>query len=165
MDAGVAAVLGAAIGGGLATLTAVGTSFLALRVTRLQLKAQESEASRQRRFESLRERREPRAKAYANFLNGAERFVELIVQGQPAEALMAQVDEMSKLQSTVQVWGPPTVAAAAAWVVKGAVRATRRIHHEGNVSRAPLVAEVGPLIIRFIEAARAAIEEEITEQQ
>lgn len=134
-------------------------------MARLQLKAQESEAARQRRFDSLRERREPRAKAYADFLNGAEHFVELVVQGQPAEALMAQVDEMSKLQSTVQIWGPPTVAAAAAWAVKGAIRATGRIHHEENVSRMPMAAETNSLIAKFIEAARAAIEEEVTEQQ
>jgi hypothetical protein len=66
VDAGVAAVLGAAIGGGLAGLTAVGTSWFNMRVTRLQNTMQKTEAARQRRFESLQERREPRSKAYTD---------------------------------------------------------------------------------------------------
>ncbi|MFE4991443.1 hypothetical protein ACFRH4_08835 [Streptomyces mirabilis] len=169
VDAGVAAVVGAAIGGGLAGLTAVSTSWFSLRVARLQHKAQETEAARQRRFESLRERREPRAKAYADFLAISHAVVDLIIMGRQdvPEALMTQLSSMHKLHATVAVWGPEAVADAAAEVVVATALVMGRLKLEEppeavQVGMSTLVNE--PLL-RFTEVARSALEDNGTDHR
>ncbi|WP_229911101.1 hypothetical protein [Streptomyces aurantiogriseus] len=117
VDAGVAAVLGAAIGGGLAGLTAVGTSWFNLRVARLQHEAQETEAARQRRFEVLRERREPRSMAYSNFLSEGQEVID-IVRSRLGEAdlkdeLLPLLKRLQKQRANVAVVGPQPAADAA----------------------------------------------------
>ncbi|MFI2757849.1 hypothetical protein ACH5A3_03065 [Streptomyces echinatus] len=167
VDAGVAAVVGAAIGGGLAGLTAVGTSWLSLRTARLQLKSQESEAARQRRFEGLRERREPRAKAYADFLAISHEVVDLIITGRQdvPEALMAHVSRMHKLHATVAVWGPETVADAAAEIVVATALVMSRL----KLEEPPEAVQVGMSTLvnaplqRFTEVARSALEDNGTD--
>ncbi|MET9051733.1 hypothetical protein ABZW50_11345 [Streptomyces bacillaris] len=115
MDAGVAAVVGAAIGGGLAGLTAVGTGLFGLRQARLQLKHQESEAARQRRFESLTERRGPRSQAYAEFVAAGQDLIDALY-GQEQdfhEQFEGLWETIRKRRSTVAIAGPDPVVKAA----------------------------------------------------
>ncbi|MEU1457618.1 hypothetical protein [Streptomyces avermitilis] len=115
MDAGVAAVVGAAIGGGLAGLTAFGTGLFGLRQARLQLKHQESEAARQRRFESLTERRGPRSQAYAEFVAAGQDLIDALY-GQEREfheQFEGLWEAIRKRRSTVAIAGPDAVVKAA----------------------------------------------------
>ncbi|MEU6449581.1 hypothetical protein [Streptomyces sp. NPDC046979] len=164
MDAGVAAVVGAAIGGGLAGLTAVGTGWFALRVARLQVTSQETQAERQRRFESLRERREPRATAYADFLAAGQQAVDLLVRGHDdlPGALMTQMRVMSKLAAVVSVMGPAPVAEATTEVMIACASARARIMTNDlpGVGEFMLSADVAGPLGRFTEAARAALEDD-----
>jgi ferredoxin-NADP reductase len=164
VDAGVAAVLGAAIGGGLAGLTAIGTSWFNLRVARLQHQAQEYESARQRRFESIRERREPRAKAYADFMARSDEVVNVIIEGREnvAEAVMEHLKELHRLHAAVAIWGPEPVATAAAEVVAATALMMGRIKLEQppvaiQVEWSSLVSDA---LLKFVEEARTALEDD-----
>ncbi|MEU8811096.1 hypothetical protein ACN6K5_001313 [Streptomyces violaceoruber] len=158
MDAGVAAVVGAAIGGGLAGLTAIGTGWFALRVARLQVASQETQAERQLRFESLRERREPRAKAYAEFLDLGHQVAEVLGRVSVSPSASERFGELRTLSAKVSVMGPLSVAEAAdevvaslaSWLVANATRAVT----EGDTLR------VAGSLKEFAEAARAALEDD-----
>ena len=163
VDAGVAAVLGTAIGGGLAGLTGVGTSWLSLRTARLQLQSQESEAARRRRFESLQERRGPRSQAYADFIAAGQELIDSMYGEQEDfltqfEALQANI---RKRRSSVAIAGPDSVVQAAGEfadevrkyrneLARGAIRG-HPLHHKGRFER-PLDG--------FAVAARTALEDE-----
>ncbi|MEU6181149.1 hypothetical protein [Streptomyces coeruleorubidus] len=164
VDAGVAAVVGAAIGGSLAGLTAIGTSWFALRVARLQVTSQETQAERQRRFEGLRERREPRAKAYADFMVGGQQMVDLMLRGHEdlPGALMTQLNAMGKLRAAVAIWGPQSVAdAAAEFLVEGAM-VTARVTRDNpsGPEQFMMSSDISGPLNRFIETARAALEDD-----
>jgi hypothetical protein len=166
VDAGVAAVVGAAIGGGLAGLTAIGTGWFALRVARLQVTSQETQAERQRRFESLRERREPRAKAYADFLDAGQQVVDLLIRGHEdlPGALITQMRAMSKLAAKVSVMGPASVSAATTEVMVAIASVRARLLADGPTDVVEFMLSVdvtGPLSV-FMEAARAALEDDGT---
>lgn len=158
VDAGVAAVLGAAIGGGLAGLTAFGTSWFNFRTTRLQLVAQEKEATRQRRFESVRERREPRSQAYAAFLDMGHQVQDLLRKIDETATLSARMRELHTLGARVAVTGPEAVADAAdevvssfaSWLLANAVKRVT----VGDAMR------VEASLKDFAEAARAALEDD-----
>ncbi|MER5666677.1 hypothetical protein [Streptomyces mirabilis] len=160
--AGVAAVVGAAIGGGLAGLTAVGASWFRLRVARLQSKAQETEAARQRRFESLRERREPRSKAYADLLDGGQEVLDLSRSSWQSE-LVDRIESVNasvrKRRATVAIVGPKNVAQAAADLAR-AVAAFRNaaLHLRPETPRS--VSDVEVALELFTRAARAALEDD-----
>ncbi|MFE9865854.1 hypothetical protein ACFYPZ_24470 [Streptomyces sp. NPDC005506] len=164
MDAGLAAVVGGAIGGSLAGLTAVGTSWFTLRVARLQVASQETEAARQRRFEGLRERREPRAKAYADFTTGGQRVVDLLLRGHEDlyGALTTELHALSKLRATVTIWGPESVALAAAEVLVASASVSARIARESPPGPMQFImsSDVAGPLNGFIEAARAALEDD-----
>ncbi|MER5342946.1 hypothetical protein [Streptomyces mirabilis] len=164
VDAGVAAVVGAAIGGGLTGLTAVGTGLFGLRTARLQLQFQESEAARQRRFESLTERRGPRSQAYADFVAAGQELIDsLYGRGQQDflstfEALQANI---RMRRSHVAIAGPEAVVRAAGEfadevrdfrnvLAHGALRG-HPFNHKHKLER-PLDA--------FTKAARTALEDE-----
>ncbi|MFD8072141.1 hypothetical protein ACFV3E_05760 [Streptomyces sp. NPDC059718] len=163
MDAGLAAVLGAAIGGGLTGLTAVGTGLFGLRTARLQLKSQESEAARQRRFDSLRERREPRSQAYAEFVAAGQDFVD-ILQGRDSDAFLSQYEvlqrNLRKRRATVAIAGPDAVVQAAGEFAREVQRARVELSH---TAPGPLGVFRGRVVQRldaFTKAARAALEDE-----
>lgn len=163
MDAGVAAVVGAAIGGGLATITAIGTSWFQFRVTRMQNSALESEAARQRRFDSLRERREPRQRAYADFLEVAHRAASNRGNTEQLTRFNQDLLELIKLSAVVAVTGPEPVADAAsavvnsltAWQLRSATRSAT-IDDSFNIHAS---------IDLFIDEARGALENSGDEDQ
>ncbi|MCM1941757.1 hypothetical protein NC239_26520 [Streptomyces sp. G3] len=156
MDAGVAAVLGAAIGGGLAGLTAIGTGWFALRVARLQVTSQESEAARQRRFEALQERRVPRQKAYEEFIDVGHRIQDLF-ENMPEWSTHKHLwSELSQRAATVAVVGPDAVAEAA----EAALHAfTLALIRHGRDDHAEHTDIVGPMQ-NFAAAARRALEDD-----
>ncbi|MFE4919024.1 hypothetical protein [Streptomyces sp. NPDC056661] len=169
VDAGTAAVMGAAIGGGLTGLAALSTSWFSLRVARLQRSTQEREAARQRRFESARERREPRAKAYADFVAVGQEVVDLLLRGHEdlSAALFTQLNAMGKLRAVVAIWGPEPVANAAAEVVVAMAMVTARITSErppGPI-QFTMASDVSGPLNQFIEAARAALEDDGNEPE
>jgi hypothetical protein len=158
VDAGVAAVVGAAIGGGLAGLTAVGTGWFALRVARLQVVSQEAQAERQRRFEGLRERREPRAKVYAEFLDLGHRVAEALGRVSVSPSASERLGELRTLSAKVSVMGPLSVADAADEVV-----ASFASWLVANTTRAVTVQDtlrVERTLRNFAEAARSALEDD-----
>ncbi|MFE7029432.1 hypothetical protein ACFU9Y_03915 [Streptomyces sp. NPDC057621] len=116
VDSGVAAVVGAAIGGGLAGLTALGSGLFGLRAARLQLVAQEQEAVRQRRFESLQERRGPRSQAYAEFVAAGQDLVDALYgeEQEFREQFDALWANIRKRRASVSIAGPDAVVNAAA---------------------------------------------------
>jgi hypothetical protein len=163
VDAGVAAVVGAAIGGGLAGLAAFGTSWLSLRTTRLQLKAQESEAARQRRFESLTERRGPRSEAYAAFVAAGQELVDALY-GQEREfheQFEALWENIRKRRSTVAIAGPEAVVKAAGEFADE-VRSFRNDLAHTRIRRHPFNEKhrFERRLDAFAKAARTALEDE-----
>ncbi|WP_371538349.1 hypothetical protein OG210_21790 [Streptomyces sp. NBC_00466] len=163
MDAGVAAVLGAAIGGGLTGFTALGTGMFGLRTARLQLGSQESEAARQRRFESLTERRGPRSQAYAEFVAAGQELVDALHVGR--DEFLTQYEDLQsnirKWRSTVAIAGPDVVALSAG-IFADEVRNLRNELAHGRLEGHP--ANQGRLLEArldaFAKAARRALEDE-----
>jgi hypothetical protein len=162
VDAGVAAVVGAAIGGGLAGLTAAGTSWFGLRTTRLQLKSQESQAERQRRFESLRERREPRSQAYADLVDVVQEVLDLF-RAVSREEAYARIDELNNLtrkrRAVVALAGPENVAQAATELSRTVSTLRNVIMHQGPQEQRTLLA-VRDALEAFTNVARAALEDD-----
>ncbi|MDC2953404.1 hypothetical protein PO587_02920 [Streptomyces gilvifuscus] len=154
--------MGAAIGGGLAGLTAMGTSWFNLKTTRQQLAAQQQEAARQRRSESIRERREPRAKCYADFMAGGQQFITVLrqAQDQGPSAVHSQAKILDELRHPVVIWGPESVAAAAYAVCGAAGSLSYKIRTEHVPAPIMHGLEVAERLRDFIEAARAALEED-----
>ncbi|MET9848855.1 hypothetical protein [Streptomyces ossamyceticus] len=163
MDAGVAAVVGAAIGGGLAGLAAFGTSWLSVRTTRLQLKAQESEAARQRRFESLTERRGPRSQAYAEFVAAGQDLIDALY-GQEEEfhqQFEGLWENIRKRRSTVAIAGPDAVVMEAGQFADE-VRSFRNDLMHSRTRRHPFNEKhrFERRLDSFTKAARTALEDE-----
>lgn len=162
MDAGIAAVLGAAIGGLLTGLTAVGTGLFGLKTTRLQLESQESEAARRRRFESLTERRAPRSQAYADFIAAGQELVD-VLHGKPEEFHRQYATIQSnirKRRAAVAIAGPDAVVAAAGEFAD-AVRSMRNdlVHGKSN-QPFRYRHEMERRLDAFAKAARTALEDE-----
>lgn len=154
--------MGAAIGGGLAGMTAIGTSWFGLRSTHLQLKANESEAARQRRFESLTERREPRSQAYADLVDATQEVLDLFRAASREEAY-ARIEELNnsirKRRAVVALAGPGNVAVAAADLA-GMVAQLRNgiVHQHPEVPR--MLMAVQGALEKFTNEARAALEDD-----
>ncbi|WP_432043775.1 hypothetical protein [Streptomyces cadmiisoli] len=161
MDAGLAAVLGAAIGGGLAGLTAVGTGLFGLRTARLQLKHQESEAARQRRFESLRERREPRSKAYAELLDAGQEVLDLLRSSASMDDMAERIDDLyvtvRKRRAAVAIVGPELVAIAATGIAVAVGQMRNEVMH---LRAFKTISGVEHALETFTRAARTALEDE-----
>ncbi|WP_314178087.1 hypothetical protein [Streptomyces winkii] len=134
MDAGVAAILGAVVGalgtGGAAFVTGLWTA----KTTQRQLAAQDAQLHRQLSIEHVRERREPRSKAYADFL--AQARVLEVALGRYREMHTLDMEEFhQELHHLdylgVQVWleGPPSVLASAQELMKCAHHCIRPLRH------------------------------------
>lgn len=119
MDAewvGIAGVAGTLIG----TLT---TSWIGSRNLKTQLDAQQTEANRQRHYDSTKDRRQPREKAYAEFMTAAQAAMHAITQnyanarnaGSPAMVITSQIDPitLSYKAGMVTIMGPAEVSGAA----------------------------------------------------
>ncbi|WP_430376678.1 hypothetical protein [Streptomyces sp. B1-3] len=156
--------MGAAIGGGLAGLTAVGTGLFGLRQARLQLEHQESEAARQRRFESLTERRGPRSQAYAEFVAAGQDLIDALYGReqefhQQFEGLWEMI---RKRRSTVAIAGPAAVVRAAGDFANE-VRSFRNEVAHGRLQGPRIFNEKQRFERRldaFTKAARTALEDE-----
>ncbi|MFE4959627.1 hypothetical protein ACFRCW_37990 [Streptomyces sp. NPDC056653] len=163
MDAGIAAVMGAAIGGGLTGLTAFGTGMFGLRTARLQLKTQESEAARQRRFESLQERRGPRSQAYAEFIAAGQEIVDALHGREPAfmEQYETLISAIRKRRAVVAIAGPEAVVQAAGEFADE-VRSLRNDLVHGVRKGHPFnhMREIEGRLDAFAKAARTALEDE-----
>jgi hypothetical protein len=122
MDAGLAGllggVIGAAVGGLFTTAGAYVTGHKAERQARLQVEAQHQQQREQHRAEYLRDRREPRAQAYTNFLTGIDEL-RTILQSAFAEGrdnpehvrnsyqqAKVQIRELRALEARVRIEGP-----------------------------------------------------------
>ncbi|MGW0854193.1 hypothetical protein [Streptomyces sp. NPDC002690] len=159
VDAGAAAVVGAAIGGGLAGLTALGTSWFNLRVTGLQSRALATESARQRRFESLRERREPRSKAYADLVDAGQEVLDLTRSSR--EELHDLIDGLyrtiRKRRAAVAIVGPAAVVQSASNLAQSVSRLRNEIEH---LRQFTAISDVEVALELFTRAARAALEDD-----
>ncbi|MFE9950202.1 hypothetical protein ACFYRJ_22100 [Streptomyces sp. NPDC005531] len=164
MDAGIAAVIGAAIGGGLTGLTALGTGMFGLRTARLQLKTQESEAARQRRFESLQERRGPRSQAYAEFIAAGQEIVDAFHGREPAfnEQYETFIGAIRKRRAVVAIAGPDAVVKAAGEFADEVRRTRNDLVHARGPRRPSLQyrQRIEGRLDAFAKAARTALEDE-----
>lgn len=114
MDAGLAAVLGAAVG-------ALGTGGAAVFTTWWSAAAQESQIHRQIRFEHLRDRRDPRSRAYAEVVAQTQVLGRRLDEcnerdrapGQNLDGFPQEVRKLADLCARVAVEGPAIVAAQA----------------------------------------------------
>ncbi|MFI6606835.1 hypothetical protein [Streptomyces sp. NPDC050507] len=163
MDSGIAAVLGAAIGGGLTGLTAFGTGLFGLRTARLQLNSQESEAARQRRFESLQERRGPRSQAYAEFIAAGQEVVDVLHGSE--EGFYEQYETLQsairKRRAVVAIAGPEAVVKAAGEFANE-FRSLRNELVHGRIRDHPFhhMRRCEERLEAFAKAARTALEDE-----
>ncbi|MET9222214.1 hypothetical protein ABZX65_26080 [Streptomyces sp. NPDC003300] len=156
MDAGVAGVLGAAIGGGLAVITAVGTSWFQLRMAKVQSQAQQLEAARERRFQAITERRVPRQKAYEDFLDISHRIEELF-EDLPEWSVHKHLwRELPQRGATVAVVGPEAVAEAAQTAIDTFTLALFRHGRDDHAEHTDTIAPVRA----FAAAARRALEDD-----
>jgi hypothetical protein len=134
MDAGLAAVLGAAVGAIGSGGAAFATGWWAERQARRQVEGQQAIARDQVRFEHLKERREPRSAAYANYIafvqnlrSDCHRALRVLLEDDdetPAEefgaSLSSRRDELSALFARVCVEGPEKIIQPAATLYRHA---------------------------------------------
>lgn len=162
-------MLGAAIGGGLTGLTAFGTGMFGLRTARLQLKAQETEAARQRHFESLREWRDPRRKAYADLLDTGQEVLDLVRAFQKTEMSETDLTEridtlyvtLRKCRAAVAIAGPEAVAQSALELTHAVGGLTSDIEFLGRVT---WISPVEMALELFTASARTALEHDGSSQ-
>ncbi|WP_405580231.1 hypothetical protein [Streptomyces sp. NBC_01190] len=173
MDAATAGVIGTAVGGGLALLGSITTGFFGARQTRAQLASQEKEAARQRRYESLVERRTTRAKVFEDFMREAQGFTEAI-SGTIATAKRTNyphqvvpssspVTALTRANTSVAIQGPETVAVAADAVLMLLVQLAQMTFTPGPGGNEPRVMELfsrlSQFLSQFTEAALEALED------
>ncbi|WP_330301839.1 MULTISPECIES: hypothetical protein [unclassified Streptomyces] len=121
MDAGVAAVLGAAVGAFGTGAAALASGWLGARTAQQQIVAQHMQADQQRRFEHARDRREPRGQAYADLIAQTQKAGTLInvmnqVETYTTDSVreaMEQVTKLLRCRARVAVEGPVAVAGSA----------------------------------------------------
>ncbi|XVS66047.1 hypothetical protein ACQPYE_08340 [Actinosynnema sp. CA-299493] len=187
MDAGLAAVLGATVGATGACSAALLTGLWNTRVAKRQVAMQETNLRRQLRFDHLRERREPRSKAYSEFIAQTHQLLREFdeINGMPPTVLMSTVlvdlkVEMRTLYgcgSRVAVEGPQSVVASA----NSVVRQTNACYQEVRVLvanadtwtqdddwKADSSRKASGLLARgvddFVEAARRALDDDSYER-
>lgn len=164
-------VIGAAVGGGIAGVTAIGTSYFQLRLSRAQLKAQKDEANRQRRYESVVERRQPRADAYAAFLEVSTQVIQTIARhitdAKQAGATVRMVPQstppLNKESAAVSIAGPRSVAERCDAFTWAFIQLVSVEYVPGPSGNEDLVMShivlLNQRINEFTEAARAALED------
>lgn len=164
MNAAWVGVIGAAVGGGIAGMTAIGTSYFQLRLSKAQLKAQKDEAERQRRFEGRRDRRDARQQAYTDFLSASQHLHGLLTKGDLTETVFnEEMERLNKLSAGVGVVGPQETGKAARDVTLSMLRALTYIRDPSTLDMMGvlhLVTTSGASISVFVEAARAALEDD-----
>lgn len=164
MNAAWVGVIGAAVGGGIAGVTAIGTSYFQLRLTREQLKAQKEEANRQRRFEGRRDRRDSRQRAYADFLSASQHFHELFTTDTLTEDVFSEeMQRLNRLSAGVGVVGPQEVGEAARDVTLSMLRILPYLRDPSTLDTIGvlhLATTSGASISVFVEKARAALEDD-----
>jgi hypothetical protein len=105
---GIAGVAGTLIG-------TLGASWFGFRQALLNAAEQREEAARQRRFESLQERREPRQKAYSDFIAAGQEIVDVL--NEAGEGFILQYESLQsalrKRRAVVAIAGPDFVVTAA----------------------------------------------------
>lgn len=150
-------IVGVALGGVLAGATGVATSLISARLAKAQIAAQQDEAVRLRRFESLKERREPRQKAYAEFLDHAQAAIaSLTLRGQVG----AEMSDLGQARAVIAVLGPQPAKEAATEVVRAIMEAAGRLRTaEGIANRSGLLSSLGELLEDFTEVAQRALED------
>jgi hypothetical protein len=129
MDAGLAAVLGAAVG-------AIGTGGAAIFTSWWSATAQERQSQRQTRFEHLRDRREPRSRAYAEVVAQVQKMGRQLdkvnerdrpVDGVPdLDDFPQELNKLADLCARAAVEGPAPIADHAQQILeqaRGAFRA------------------------------------------
>lgn len=149
---GIAGVAGTLVG-------TLGASWFGFRQTRLQAREARAEAERQRRFESVKDRREPRAKTYADFLGTAhtvkehlDRHEEMYDSWSASESLVLG---LNKARAEVIIAGPPAVAEAAGDIIKAFLRIGGRFRPD----LPPVDVDIENRMEKFAEAAAAALED------
>jgi hypothetical protein len=154
MDAewvGIAGVAGTLVG-------TLGTSWIGSRNLKTQLAAQQSEADRQRRYDSVKERRESRQKAYEEFLRVAHVLEDLFDELPGWESLRPVFAELHERRTTVVVVGPEQVSHRADAVVGAFTAALFRHGREGEAGADS--SDTSGEIQRFAAAARRALEDD-----
>jgi hypothetical protein len=141
----------------------LGASWFGFRQLKVQLAEQRSEGERQRYFESVRDRREPREKAYVQLLARAQRLHQQLADGTiDTPGLSEQLRALSELDAAVAIQGPERVAEASRAILLALTHAFRRVHtREDPTSPAylALTLTIGDAIRNFIRTAREALED------
>lgn len=172
MNAAWVGIVGVAVGGALTGATAIGTSMFQLRLARLQQQAQEKEAARQRQFDSLRERREPREQAYTAFLEAAHTAVTIMVENYVTARDQnravdlrngAQVQDVGRCAAAVSIAGPSEVRAASELVLAQTVKLFNIYFTPGPTGNdadvKQLISLVNHSLRSFTERAHEALED------
>lgn len=141
----------------------LGASWFGFRQLKVQLAEQRAEGDRQRRFESVRDRREPREKAYAQLVDRAQQLHQQLADGTiDTPGLHEQLRALSQLDVAVAIQGPERVAEASAAILLAFTHAFKRVHtREDPTSPAylALTLTIGDAIRNFIRIAREALED------
>lgn len=173
MNAAWVGIVGVAVGGVLAGATAVGTSWFQLRLARIQQEAQEKEADRQRRYDSLVERRPPKTKAYQEFMLEAQEISERIGQD-IANARRTGIGQefgmgpmavnVTRKHTAVAIHGPQDVKDSADAIVEVLVQLAPMTFMPGAGGNEPQVMDLfrrlGVHMALFNAAARRALEDD-----
>lgn len=165
MDAGIAGILGAAIGGGAVAVSGFVNGWFALRTTRTQLEAQQTQAQQQMRSDHLRERRDSRSTTYIKFVAQAELVQEAVIRTGTRtnmSPMLVELQELGKCRARVAIEGPAEVAARAAEVYRVVSNSFTHVAFNQESLTAwglQVAAALGPPIEGFSASARAALED------
>ncbi|WP_327684450.1 hypothetical protein [Streptomyces sp. NBC_00467] len=187
MDAGTAAILGAAVGALGTGGAALATGWWGARQARLQIESQESQNRRQLRFSHLSERREPRSVAYVEYISQAKKlqraFSALAPQilgeqtaetSEEASELENENTKLQELAARVSVEGPASIVQPAAKLRETAGSCsffclvmhmpTSELKRSGQAPTvvAQLARDLDSMIAAFTEAARVSLDENIS---
>lgn len=167
-------VIGAAVGGLSTTAAAYVTGRKAEAQTRLQIETQLTQHREQHRTEYLRERREPRAQAYTNFLASVDEITDILEsaftdgQDDPQHVRDRHQEAEQKLQdlqhviSRVHLEGPDLILIPAHKVVT-AIKLVLSALEERPEDVAPfsgLREKIPAAVSHFVWLAREALEDE-----
>ncbi|MFE6158163.1 hypothetical protein ACFQ7F_04500 [Streptomyces sp. NPDC056486] len=174
MDAGLAAVLGAAVG-------ALGTGGAAVFTSWWTATTQERQSHRQIRFEHLRERREPRSRAYAEVVAQVQKMGRQLdkveepdrTRDQSLDGFPQELSRLADLCARVAVEGPASIADQAQRILEQArdafsaasglleVAADEIDEHEEELWRSRYATmDLNTELGRFMDLARRALDDD-----
>ncbi|MET8831710.1 hypothetical protein ABZX40_38410 [Streptomyces sp. NPDC004610] len=144
MDAGIAAVLGAAVGAVGTGMAALAGGWLAVRNVQQQIVAQHIQADHQRRFEHARERREPRSQAYADFIAQTQSVGTLVstmsqARSYTRDEVQTMLEESSKVlrvRARVMIEGPIEVSDSTEAIVEAIMECRDQLRALASLPRA-----------------------------